>query len=661
MKTGKIRVGALLFGLLALGLAIAGQLAFKQNPPSGLRNGLILYALAVIFFLVASSSQRRRLSYASWSLKWNRLRLSLGHHRPLSLVLLLMGVSSICYAAFTSSSLPSDRSQYYLLIAWGLGLIAVLQVFLDWDYMVDRWRVLWHRLLRPSPEVVLVAVLLLATFLLRAINLEHIPYILSGDEGEMGLEALNVLKGQLNNPFSTGVMAHPTLYFYLLALAIRLFGVTTAALRWPSVIFATITVLWLYKLTKRWYGTRVAIIATILYAGYHFAIHYARIGMNNIWDPFFALGVLWYAQRGLDERRFWPWAISGLLFGLCIYFYRGARFISVILAVFLLIRWLQGVRLWHEHLWHIVVLVFIAFLATLPLLNYYRLHVDTMSARWTSVSIFSSGWLLSESVLTGKSQVTLLLEQFQKSVLAFNLYPDRSFNYAPGIPLLQVVPAIAFVLGIVTSLQKPMKQSNLLLVFWFIAIIIVGGMILDDPPISSRFVLLIPPVLLLVALGLVRTIDLLTSLLQQPSWLSTVVAICLTLGISYGSINFYFVKYTPAYIYGGLNTEVADTMGRYLNTLGPGYRCFFFGPPRMYHSFATIPYLAQNVPIIDAPEEPSADLSWIQGAGTPVFCFLPERLGELDQVKVLCPQGILRQFSDARGEALFYAYEVAPP
>ena len=55
MKAGKIRVGALLFFLLALGLAIAGQLAFKHGPPTGLRDGLVLYALAVISFLAASS------------------------------------------------------------------------------------------------------------------------------------------------------------------------------------------------------------------------------------------------------------------------------------------------------------------------------------------------------------------------------------------------------------------------------------------------------------------------------------------------------------------------------------------------------------------------------------------------------------------------------
>lgn len=236
MKTGKIRVGALLFGLLALGLAIAGQLAFKQNPPSGLRNGLILYALAVIFFLVASISQRRRLSYASWSLKWNRLRLSLGHHRPLSLVLLLMGVSSVCYVAFTSGTLPADRPQYDLLVAWGLGLTAVLQAFIDWAYLAENWRAFWRRLRPSSPKAVLIALLVLATFLLRVINLEHIPCVLSGDEAEMGLEAVGVLQGRITNPFSTGWFSHPTLYFYMQALVLRLGGITTAALCWPSAV-----------------------------------------------------------------------------------------------------------------------------------------------------------------------------------------------------------------------------------------------------------------------------------------------------------------------------------------------------------------------------------------------------------------------------------------
>ena len=661
MKAGKVRVGALLFGLLALGLAVAGQLAFNQNPPSGLRNGLILYALAVISFFVASSSQRKRLASASWSFDWNRLKLSLGQHRPLSLFLLLMGIASVCYAAFASGTRPGDRPQYDLLVAWGLGLTAVLLAFIDWAYLAENWRALWRRLRPPSPEAALIALLALATFLLRVVNLEHVPFVLSGDEASLGLEAVKVLQGRLTNPFSTGWLSHPTLYFYMQALVLRLGGITTAALRWPSAVCAAISVVWLYKFSRRCYGRRIALIAALLYTSYHYAIHFGRLALNNIWDPFFALGVLWYTQRGLDECRSWPWAVAGLLLGLCVYFYMGARLIPLILLVYLALRWLQGARLWREHRWHLACLVLVAILAALPLLNHYRLFPSDLTARWQAVGIIPSGWLDTEPLVTGKTQLTLLTEQFAKSVLAFNLYSDPTFHYFPGIPLLQFIPAMLFILGIAASMRHPLQQANLTLLVWFLVVVIFGGMLLENPPSSARLVLVIPAVLLLVALGIDRVCDLVTTALGQPRILATVVALSLALFICYGSLGFYFNRYTPTGNYGGFNTVVADAMGRYLRSLGPSYRCFFFGPPRMYHNFATIPFLAQNVPVIDAPEKPGADLSWVQGAGTPVFCFLPERLAELDQVKGLYPQGILRQFSNARGDPLFYAYEVTPP
>ncbi|MHB1355159.1 MAG: ArnT family glycosyltransferase [Anaerolineae bacterium] len=661
MKPGKVRIVALMLFLISLGLAVAGQLAFQREPPSGLRSGLVFYALAIVMFIAAASSLEHRVATQPWSFDWSRLKPHVGSVRPLSACLFVAGVLGVCYAALTSGTLPSERPQYDLLLAWGLGLTAVLLSFINWAYLLEHARAIFRRLLRPSPETVLIALMTLATFLLRVINLEHIPFVLSGDEASMGLEAVSVMQGQLTNPFTTTWLSHPTLYFFMQALVMRLGGINTATLRWPSAVCAAISVIWLYKLSRQWYGRRIALIAALLYASYHYAIHFGRLALNNIWDPFFALGVLWYVQRGLDERRTWPWAVAGLLLGLSIYVYMGARLIPFILIVFLAVRWLQGVRMWRDHRWHVVCLVLVAFLAALPLLNHYRLFPSDLTARWHAVGIIPNGWLSTEPLVTGKTQFTLLAEQFAKSILAFNLFRDPTFHYYPGIPLLQFVPAILFVLGVVSSLWRPLQKANLTLLVWFFLVMIMGGMLLENPPSSARLVLAIPAVLLLVALGVDRVCELLATIFGQPRVLATVLALSLTVGISYGSANFYFNRYTPSSEYGGLNTAVADSMGRYLRSLGPGHCCLFFGPPRMYYNFATIPFLAQGVVGVNAPEQPSNDLSWIAGEGKPVFAFLPERLGELDQVKELYPQGTLREFKNNRGDALFFAYEVSSP
>lgn len=282
-------------------------------------------------------------------------------------------------------------------------------------------------------------------------------------------------------------------------------------------------------------------------------------------------------------------------------------------------------------------------------------------ARWSAVGIVPSGWLANEAVITGKTEAQLLIQQFRKAFLAFNLYPDPTYHYMPGIPLLQFGPAIVFALGVFVGVFRPRRQMNLLLLAWYMLIVVMGGMLLENPPSSARLLLLIPPVIWLSSIGLVTLLDYLACLIQQPRWMSTLAAICLALVMFYSSIRFYYVKYTPSHTYGGANTEVADNIGRYLRAFGAGYSAYFFGSPRMYYNFATIPYLAQNVSGVDAPEDQNADLTWVTGSGAPVFIFLPERLPEIEKVMRQYPNGTVRQYKNDRGVPLFYAYEVDVP
>ncbi|MHB9031586.1 MAG: glycosyltransferase family 39 protein [Anaerolineae bacterium] len=659
MPTGRIKGSALLLSLLALGLAVAAQLNFAQGPDEGLLPGLLLYSLAAFCLVVAIVLTPAALhSVSTPDILTPSAAAQPARRYPYATVLIILGSLAVVYAALVSGERGRELPRNDLLVVWLLGLLAVMSAMGVISGLQPFQALRSERVL---PETVLIGVLFVGVLLVSATDLRHIPYVLSGDEAEMGLEAVKVLRGELANPFATGIMGHPTLFFYVQAIALWLGGISTAALRLPSALASAVAVIWLYKLVKRWYSARTALITALFYVGYHVAVHYARLGLNNIWDVFFVLGVLWYAQRGLDENSAWPWAVSGLLLGLSIYFYLGSRFTVFILAAFLLIRWLQGAQLWRRQRGHIAVLAGVTLLAALPLLNFFLLHLADMSARWSVVSILSNGWLQSEPLVTGKTQTALLIEQFLKSALAFNLYPDRTPNYDPGMPLMQFGMAICFVFGLITSLAYPRRRLNVLLLAWFLAVVIVGGMLLDNPPNSGRFVLLIPVVLLLAALGLEAILDLLAVLLAQPRWLATLAAVSLALVMSYASLRFYFVTYAPSATYGGQNTEVADAVGYYLQALGPSYRCYFFGAPRMFYNFGTIRYLAQGVVGLDAPADPAAPLDWINAQGHSVFVFVPERFAEIETMMRLYPGGTVRQKLSVRADPLFYSYEVDVP
>jgi len=123
------------------------------------------------------------------------------------------------------------------------------------------------------------------------------------------------------------------------------------------------------------------------------------------------------------------------------------------------------------------------------------------------------------------------------------------------------------------------------------------------------------------------------------------------------STLFYFFRYTPSHVYGGVNTAVAHQMGLYLRGLGPGRYVYFLGPPRMYLGFATIPFLARDLAGRDVLDVVSDPWTLPAPAGAPVFIMLPERRAELDVLRRRYPAGALRDFRDASGTILFSAYE----
>ncbi len=99
----------------------------------------------------------------------------------------------------------------------------------------------------------------------------------------------------------------------------------------------------LYLFARRYYGRWVALLAALSFAAYHFAIHYGRLGLNNIWDPFFALGALYGLEVGLADGSRKHLLAGGLMAGLSIYFYMGARLIPFI-GLALLIHWAVAER-----------------------------------------------------------------------------------------------------------------------------------------------------------------------------------------------------------------------------------------------------------------------------------------------------------------------------
>ncbi len=615
-------------------------------------DGIALYALAMA--ILAGAWRERAPARGEGLFRevirglWQALDRS-----ALRLAMALVGCALVASAAFAAPGRHPQQPYMDLLALWLVGLAAFGGAFVRWGAFSNK--ALWRRALQP--EGVGVGLIVLGTILLRAVAVEYIPSVLSGDEASFGLEALRVLRRELGNPFATGWLSHPSLYFFIQAAFIRWFGATTAALRLSSAFISGGSVLLLYLLAKRFWGRGVAFMAALYFAVYHYAIHFGRLGLNNIWDTFWALGSLYALTRGLQERHPGWMALGGLFTGMAIYFYLGARLVPVLAGVYILLWAWQEKGFWRAHGAHLILFGVMALLAALPLLAFFRLHPEQFTARWRWVGIFPSGWVASEMARTGRSVFSLLWEQFLKSILAFNAIPDPTFWYRPERPLLLWMSAVWFVWGVTYCLVHWRKRPCALLLIWFLGVVIFGGVLLENPPSSPRFVMAIPPVVMMIALGIRQAAGLVSDLWGGRKAVTWIMALVLLGLCTYESLHFYFGVYTPRRMFSDENTAVADAIGKYLRAKGPGTTCFLAGPPRLYFGHATIPYLAQGVTGVDIVE-PLTDPQSLDIPAGAVFIFLPERAGELDALWPYYPQGTIWRYHDTRGNLQFIAYEL---
>jgi hypothetical protein len=296
---------------------------------------------------------------------------------------------------------------------------------------------------------------------------------------------------------------------------------------------------------------------------------------------------------------------------------------------------------------------------SLPLGYYYYRHPDDFNARLNMVGIIQSGWLEREVVITGRSATRLLADQFQRAFFAFNYYHDRTVWYGATIPLMDFAASIFYLLGLVLATWRWRRPGYLPFLVWFWLGLILGGMMTESPPSSQRLITLALPASLFVALAVTEVWDIAGRALQKPrTWSNRAIAASLAVLAILGT-TYYFVRFTPKRLYGSLNGEVATEMGYYLRDLGPEYRCYFFGPGRMYYGFSTIPYIAQGVEGMDIQQPISGPPDFVAPDKNAVFIFLPERQWEWNLVKEKYPGGKIRDFSQAGSqELLFTAYEV---
>jgi hypothetical protein len=167
----KRRRATLALILISLGLAFWGQYLFARQRDR-MWDGVLLYGMAVAMFiwgLSLSAAKRTRTVPRGLWLEVQTLWHSLAYRRVLCTIALALSFG----VGFIALGRSRNKSFIDLLALWIFSILLALGAFVD-------WRLLWSRVrkvrLRFMPETAVVALLMIGTFLLRAINLGSIPW-----------------------------------------------------------------------------------------------------------------------------------------------------------------------------------------------------------------------------------------------------------------------------------------------------------------------------------------------------------------------------------------------------------------------------------------------------------------------------------------------------
>lgn len=500
--------------------------------------------------------------------------------------------------------------------------------------------------LQPRWQVAgLLGAILLVALGVRLWDVSNIPPTLGGDEGSQGLDAIKVLEGEITNPFSTGWLGVPTLSFYFKALSIGALGNTIFALRLPWVLVGTASVLILFLLVRRLAGLTVALVTAALFATYHYHIHFSRLGSVQVADILFVTLMLLFIYRGYDSRRPLEWAFAGIAIGIAQFFYAGARFTIILAAAVVLFLGIRdGLPFLRQRYREVLILVGAGLIAGAPMIQFAFRFPNEYDARVNMVGIIQSGWLEREQEVRNESAFAILFDQAKRSALAFNFYPDRNVWYGSPRPLMNYAEAALFVLGFGYGLLHIFDRRIYPMIAWWGGAMVLGGMLTESAPSSQRLITMAAPAIFFVALALVRVGQTVLKALdiRRPAPFLLPYLTAAVLVLSAISIQWYFHEFTPMLRYGGYNGVVATSLGKYArDELGPDWRIYFFGPPRMYVGFSTIPYLAPDVPREDVPNRLTAPPppEFVVPDQHAAFVFLPERQAELGLVRRTFPNG----------------------
>lgn len=421
---------------------------------------------------------------------------------------------------------------------------------------------------------ILIILILLLAFLLRVYKVGEYPTGLNADEAAIGYNAYSLLetgKDEFGHSWPINFQSFndfkPGLYFYFVLPFVKIFGLNELAVRLPSVILGTLTVLVVYLFVRRLKLNEspknaefLALATSFLLAISPWHLHFSRGGWESNASLFFiVLGVYLFFSSLENPKRF---AFCALSFELSMYTYHSARIISPLLLLGLALFYKKDIFK-KEKIKYVGTAIIIALITAIPLIKTFTSSEGT--SRFSGVGIFADQgpfWRVNElrgqhADLSGLFPKILHNKVIEYGVLFFDNWmrhfngnflfingDEIQRNRIPEMGQMYFVEIPFLILGIYFLLKNRPKNWQFLL--WWLGISPAASALTFQSPHAIRALNMVIPLVILTGYGIAQSFFWLKSKTRLYQVLSIMYLVLFAWNFSY-YLHQYYAHYHQTY------------------------------------------------------------------------------------------------------------------
>jgi hypothetical protein len=363
---------------------------------------------------------------------------------------------------------------------------------------------------------------------------------------------------------------------------------------------------------------------------------------------------LYLLLSGLEKRQAWRTALSGVILAIHFSVYLTAQVVTAMILVYMLIAFLF-LRSWFRPAWREALAFWGGLFITLMPEFFYVLRTPEQFLNRLAQDGTFSGWLDSTMQTTGQSAFQLLAQRVIHAFLSLIYYPAHDF-YGSPVPMLSMIAASMFLLGLGLSLWRTKSPKYLLLNGNFWAATLAVGIFAVPPSADSyRMLMALPAAIIMAAIGLDQVLEYFGIGWEQARGAYGVIVGAVLTSLLIFNLWTYYGDFAGQCRYGdNLAGRFASYLGGYVKTVGSQSDIYLLSNDiYSYGTHASTYFLSQSRPVTNLPD-PIDSVQFVKGE---TIIANPDRIPELLAWAHAHPGGNLQYQYDCT-RTILVAYQV---